>query len=207
MGIKVVTPPTVAPIDVLVLAKLKSHVNEAADVTDNDVLITSYCQVAWDYCERYSWRTLLTKGMRLTLPDWFPRYDWAKQETYRSKFCSIPLPRPQVVSIESVEYYDEANTLQTLSASDWSADLDCEVVELNILDFPSLFDRPDAVRINYTAGYGTSETDFPPVLLHAVRLLVGDYYRTREPAAADLGTVNVLLDAIANRDERLADYE
>ena len=203
MGIRIVTGPAVTPISVLGLASLKSHVNEAGDVSDNDALITLYCATAWDHCERYSWRTLLTKQLRLSLPGWVVE----PAESYRRKFSSIPLPRPQVVSIESVEYYDEANVLRTLSGTGWGADLFADVVELEIYDFPSLYDRPDAVRVNYTAGYGSAAADFPPVLLHAVRLLVGDYYRTREPAAADLGTVNALLDAISCRDERLAAYE
>jgi uncharacterized phiE125 gp8 family phage protein len=203
VGIRIVTPPTVAPIDVLGLASLKQHVNEAADVTDNDALIATYCQVAWDYCERYSWRTLLTKQLCLSLRGWFVNFG----ESYRFKCSTIPLPRPQVVSIESVEYYDEDNTLQTLATDDWAFDGNCDVVEIEIYNCPSLYDRPDAVHINYTAGYGNAEADFPSVLLHAVRLLVGDYYRTREPAAADLGTVNALLEAIEIRDERLTVYE
>lgn len=205
MGIKIVTPPTVEPIAVLGLAALKQHLNEAADVNDNDSLITTYCQVAWDYCERYSWRQLLTAGLRLSLPDWFPEY--SRSDSYRCKGSIIALPRPTVASIESVEYFDDDNVLQTLSTNDWGADLEADVVELQVYDFPTVFDRPDAVRINYTAGFGNTAAEFPPVLLHAVRLLVGSYYATREPSDADTRTVDALLEAIWIRDERLTEYE
>lgn len=205
MGIKVVTPPIVDPIAILGLSALKLHLNEAADVTDNDSLITTYCQVAWDYCERYSWRQLLTASLRLSLPGWVPEY--SRSESYRCKASIIALPRPRVASIESVQYYDNDNALQTLNPDDWSADLESDVAELLIYDFPTVYDRPDAVRINYTAGFGTTAAAFPPVLLHAVRLLVGGYYATREPSDSDTTTVDALLEAIWIRDERLAEYE
>lgn len=192
MGIKVVTPPAVEPIAILGLSALKLHLNEAADVADNDSLITAYCLTAWDYCERYTWRQLLTAGLRLSLPSWRD---------------VIAMPRPATVAIASVQYFDDANVLQTLSTNEWAADLDADVVELLIYDFPTVYDRPDAVRINFTAGYGTTAAAFPPVLLHAVRLLVGGYYATREPSNTDTATVDALLEAIEIRDERLAEYE
>lgn len=192
MGIRIVTPPTVQPIEILGLNALKRHLNEAVDVTDNDDLISSYCAVAWDYCQRYSWRQLLTATLRQTLSAW--------REV-------IPICRPPVVSIASVRYYDDANTIQTLDAASWQADLSSDVVEVKILDFPTVYDRPDAIEINYTAGYGTTAAAFPPVLLHAVRLLVGHYYATREPEATDTTTVDALLAAIQCRDERLPEFE
>ena len=192
MGIKIVTPPSVQPISILGLAPLKLHLNEAADVSDNDDLIASYCSAAWDYSERYTWRQLLTASFRLSLPRW--------QHV-------IVIPRPRTAAIASVQYYDAANVLQTLDPADWRADLESDVVDLEVFEFPTLYDRPDAVRINYTAGYGVTAADFPPVLLHAVRLLVGQYYATREPSTADTETVDVLLQAIEVRDERLTEYE
>jgi uncharacterized phiE125 gp8 family phage protein len=192
VGIRTVTAPTIQPIEILGLAALKQHLTEAADVTDNDGLISEYCRAAWDYCERYSWRQLLTATLRLTMPK------------FRDCVC---IPRPRTIAILSVEYYDDSNVLQTLSTANWACDLDCDVVELELWDFPTVYQRPDAVRINFTAGYGNTVADFPPVLLHAVRLLVGQYYETREPSNAETDTVDALLEAIANRDERLTEFE
>lgn len=192
MGIKVVTAPTVEPIEILGLSALKLHLNEAADVVDNDALITTYCQVAWDYAERYTWRQLLTASLRLSLPCWLE---------------VIPLPRPLVTAVASLQYYDEDNVLQTLDSASWRVDLENDVAEIQVYDFPTLYDRPDVVRVNYTAGYGDETADFPPVLLHAVRLLVGQYYATREPDNAETDTVDALLEAIEIRDERLAEFE
>lgn len=192
MGIRIVTPPTVQPIDILGLAALKQHLNEAPDVSDVDDLISTYCQVAWDYCERYTWRQLLTASLRLSRPCW------------RRTFV---LPRPSVSEVVSVQYFDAQNELQTLDAADWRADLEEEVAELEIRNFPQLCDRIDAVRVNYVAGYGDETDDFPPVLLHAVRLLVGQYYETREPSDADTSTVDALLEAVWVRDERLTEFE
>ena len=193
MGIRIVTPPDVQPIEILGLAALKDHLNEAPNVSDKDELITTYCSVAWDYCQRFLWRQLLTAELRLTLPNW-------------GRDCGIPLPRGPIISVESVEYFDADDQLQTVPESDWSVDVADEVPEVRLYELFSLADRPDAVRINFTAGYGEAAADFPPVLLHAVRLLVGQYYQTREPDSVNTTTVDRLLDSIALRDERLAEY-
>lgn len=205
MSIKIVTAPTVEPIEILGLSALKRHLNEAVDVSDNDDLITAYCSAAWDYAQRYTWRQLITASLRLSLPGWFlERYF---SESYKSKGSIIPIPRPKVISIDSVKYYDDSNVLQTLGAAYWAADVEADVCELIVYDFPTVYERPDAVQINYTAGYGTTTASMPPVLLHAVRLLVGQYYESREPDQANTGTVDALLQAIECRDERLPELE
>ena len=196
MGIQITTPPAVEPITILALngeTGLKKHVNEAVDVTDSDGLLTSYCQAAWDYAESYTWRSLITRSLRLTLPYW--------------RTCVV-LPRPQILSVVSVEYYDDANVLTTLNAADWTIDLNQSVPELHVLDFPATYERLDAVRINYTAGYGTTASAFPPCLLHAVRLLVACAFSTRESTARERTTAECLLDTISLSDDpRLAEFE
>lgn len=196
MGISVITPPAVEPITILGLngeSGLKKHVNEALDVTDSDGLLTAYCTVAWDYAENYTWRSLITRSLRLTLPYWRTR---------------VVLPRPKILTVASVEYYDENEALQTLPAADWRIDLNEAVAELHILDFPATFDRLDAVRINYTSGYGTTAAAFPPCLLHAVRLLVGSSFSVRESASSERNTADRLLDTLSVCDDpRLAEFE
>lgn len=193
MGIRIVTPPAVQPIEILGLAALKDHLNEAPDVSDRDELITTYCSVAWDYCQRYTWRQLITASLRLTMPCW-------------KKDHVIPLPRGPIVSVESLEYFDTANSLQTVSSDQYSVDVAEEVPEIRFCTYFPHYLRADAVRVNFTAGYGTTAAAFPPVLLHAVRLLIGQYYQTREPDSVSTTTVDRLLDAISLRDERLAEY-
>ena len=61
----------------------------------------------------------------------------------------IRLVCPPVIAVSSVRYYDSANALQTVSASDYYV-TDEQVPELRFLATfaaPTVYDRPDAVRI------------------------------------------------------------
>lgn len=191
MGVKIVVPPTVTPAEALGLAAIKQHLRVATDITDEDDLITDYCAAAWDLSERLVWRQMLTADLRVTLPAWSRE---------------ILIPKPPTVSILSVKYYDAANVLQTWDAANYRTDLESDVASVTPLTdvgFPDLYDRPDAVQVNFRAGYGTTAASMPACFVHAVRLLVGQYYDTREPDSVDTTTVDALLSAIACRDERL----
>ena len=210
MGVKLVTPPTVTPIECVGLAELKLHLRCAADVTDEDSLIAAYCASAWDYCQRICWRQFLTAGYRLTMPSWFTQnVDAVRSRSFGRLEIYIPIPKPPLIAVQSVEYYDQNNALQTWSAGNYRVDDQSDVAELwSVVDlgFPTLYPRQDAVRVNYTAGYGTTSAEMPAALLHAVRLLVGDYYETREPAKVETTAVDALLASIACRDSRLLEF-
>jgi uncharacterized phiE125 gp8 family phage protein len=50
------------------------------------------------------------------------------------------------------------------------------------VDWPATADRPDAVRVTMTAGYG-GPADVPAPLRAAILLMTGDLYRFRESVA------------------------
>lgn len=191
MGVKIVVPPTVTPVELLGLTALKSHLRVADDITDEDDLIGTYALTAWDFAERLSWRQILMADLRITVPYW------------RREFL---IPKPPTVSVLSIEYFDEENDLQTWSDENYSVDLESDIASVNCISgfqFPTLYPRRDAIRINVRAGYGETLESVPACFLHAVRLLIGQYYETREPEAVDSTTVEHLLSAISCRDERL----
>lgn len=55
-----------------------------------------------------------------------------------------------------------------------------------------LADRPDAVRIDYDAGYGVDPGDPPAGVGHAIRLMVGHWYRNREDVVITSGQAQTL---------------
>lgn len=190
MTISVVTPPAVTPIECVGLSAIKNHLRVAADLTDEDDLISAYVATAWDYAQRVTWRQLLTATLQLSLPTWL---------------CPIPLPKPPVASITSVKYFDGANELQTWDAANWESVFCGDVTEIYPAygaTFPTLYPRTDAVQIEYTAGYGITSASMPPALLHAVRLLTGQYYEAREEISKNSAAEH-LLATVACRDERL----
>ena len=105
-----------------------------------------------------------------------------------SQACQYPSGRVRlrmgtVQSIAAVKFYDDANVLQTATLADYRlvAGDDFAYVEPVIGSaWPTAFDRVDAVRIEFVAGYGDEAEDVPADLRHALLLLVGHWYENRE---------------------------
>lgn len=210
MGLKVITPPTVTPISIVGLDLLKQHLQEATDVSDEDLLIEAYLNAAWSLAESHTWRQFLTAQYLFTL------LDFTAQNPHRTcgrRRANILIPRPPCQSIDSVEYLDGDGELQTLIlAEDFIVDEDgdiCSIWPAYGRSWPSVRrNHPNAVRITFTAGYGETLSEMPDVMLHAIRLQVGSWWLNREsidsrqqyelPAAA-----KALLEAIEVRDDRL----
>ena len=198
MGLKVTTNGSLRAIDVIGLtaAKLQCRVD---DDFENE-LIADYCEAAWDYCERQSWRQWLPATIVLTLP----------------RFCfPVYLPRSPVVSIDSVTYYDANNVQQSIAIDDvFAFDITAEPVEITPAQnaiYPTTYQRPDAVTITYQAGKGTRKKDQNPSAMQAVRLLLADYYENREAGMLSasqktLDAAHALLDADSCRDYRVAPF-
>ena len=103
----------------------------------------------------------------------------------------LQLPRGPVYAggVDHVKYYDASNVLQTLGSSEWYLAEDGIAEVRLVADFTlSVYDRPDAVRIQYQAGYApavaspaTQEDyaynvpkDLKEAVLITVELLVGN---------------------------------
>lgn len=218
MGLRIITPPTKTPIEMfatsdateeksgsdLGLEAIKNHLRHAIDVEEEDSLILAYVDAAWEYCQQYTWRTFLETTYQLSLPHWF-----AQDDTCGLSQRRIVLPKPPVIHGSSivVAYTDSEGESQTMAATeyvvDWTADLVTVRPAVNAC-WPELDDREDAVKITYTAGYGDEPDDMPRLLLHAVKLLVGMYFETREPEQHRSTTVDSLLAMLCVRDDRLA---
>ena len=47
-------------------------------------------------------------------------------------------------------------------------------------NWPTTFQRDDAIKIEYVIGYGDAPTDIPETIRHALFMLVAHYYENRE---------------------------
>ena len=179
--IEVVTPPTEEPIS---LADMKSHLRVIG--TDDDTYIGQLIVAARNYVQKAQGRQLVTATMRTVL-DGFPH-----------RF--IPLFPAPLQSVTSITYYDDTNTLQTLSASLYEIANRRTLPGVQPVDtssWPSTYVRPDAVRIVHACGYGGA-ADVPQTTVQAIRMLDAYWYNQREAVGpsmveAPLG-VRVLVD-------------
>lgn len=169
--IEIVTPPSAEPIS---STEAKLHLRETATGQDSRIAIA--IEGARMAVEAMTGRAMITRTLKLSLPA-FP--------------AEIILPQPPLASatqVTSVKYVDTDGTEQTLVL-----DTDYRVLAPSgpqaapgrvILAYdktwPTPRTQPDAVRITFVAGYGSTGTSVPGPLREAMFLLLGDAYENRE---------------------------
>lgn len=164
---------TDAVIEPVTVSEVKNHLR----VTDNseDALIAGLITSARKYVEQVTRRSLINQTWRLYIDD-FPNSD------------SIELPFPPLVSVTHVKYYDENNTLQTLSGSIYQTDNRSTPGEIELTAsgaWPATADeKVNAVEIEYIAGYGSSASAVPSPIRLAITHLVSHWFENREPFSA-----------------------
>lgn len=134
-------------------ARRQVRVTESYD----DDFLAGCITEARDYCEMHTGRTLAEATFRLV----------------SSSFADcMPLAVP-LLSVQSVSYFDTDNTEQTLDPSFYYvADYGIELQPGQ--SWPDVYERKDAVMIEFTAGA------CPPSARRAILLLVAHYYENRE---------------------------
>lgn len=139
MALSVVTAPTEEPIT-LAEAKAQLRVTHAHE----DALITDLITAAREIIEQRTWRQLITATLMLRL-DRFP----AGRE--------IILPRPRLVSVASIQYLS-SGVWVTLDAGRYTVDPQSEPgrVSVDSAGWPTADETLNAVRIQFTAGYGAA---------------------------------------------------
>lgn len=181
------TAPASEPLS---LADVKFHLREDDDAQDS--FIESLIVVARRKVEELTGRALITQTWRLDLPH-FP---------CGGRWSQIVLPRPKLISVTSVKYYDTSGTLQTMDVGDYVVHLGGEygpgfIVPAYGESWPSARDLPNAVQVVFVAGYGTAE-QVPEPIGQYMKLLIGSMYENREAdaekAVTRLGFVESLID-------------
>lgn len=189
MAVKLITPPASEPVSV---SEAKLHLR--VDGADEDTLISGLITAARQYVEDYTQRALITQTWRLLL-DEFPNGD------------TIHVPLPPLQSVNSVTYYDEDGALQTLPTTDYHVDPESAQGRVVLTDgkcWPTTQTRPNAVTIEFVAGYGDAAS-VPQAIKQAILLLVAHWYEHRE--AVVIGTSgNVAKEAAFAVDALLTPY-
>jgi uncharacterized phiE125 gp8 family phage protein len=132
----------ICPIDIVTV---KKHLGEFPDVVDEDALIATWMDSATERCERITGHTISAARTRFLYFDRFP--------------SRIELPYPPVISVTSIKYRDTGGVERTLDPSLYQVDILSfvpRVVPAYGTDWPDTREVPNAVTIEYIAGYSTA---------------------------------------------------
>lgn len=172
MSVLLVTPPTDKPISV---EDAREHCRLDADLETS--YLATCIAAATAYAETQTGRPICQRGFEWRR-DTFPcdDEDW-----------QLRIPRPPLVAVTGFTYVDEAGATQTLAASVYEAlDANAPILPGRLVlkpqqSWPSTqAGKAQAVKVAFTAGYGTTANPVPDDLKHAIRLVVGQMVRHRE---------------------------
>lgn len=172
---RLITPPA-APL--VSLEEAKAHCR--VDHSDDDELIKGLVNDVTDWLDGYGGvleRALINQTWRTYLSCWPP--------------CKIRFPLAPVSTIISVKYFDANNAEQTLQTMNyWEAPLEDPLSPFLAFkpnaSLPTLYERLDAIAVDFIAGFGGDATSVPAKIIRAAKLLIGHYYENRE--ASIVGT-------------------
>lgn len=143
--------------------------------TVEDSLISIWIEAARKAAEDYQHRTYVTQTWTL----FFDRFPGS---------CFL-IPRPPLISIESIKYYDTDNVETEFDSSNYFVDTTSEVgrVSLNFGgQWPAITLRPiNGVMVTFVCGYGAA-LDVPDDVKEAIMLYCAWRYENRTAEAGEL---------------------
>lgn len=152
------------------------------ETSDDDTLLEAYIRAATRLTEERTGRILQPA-----------EFEW-RADSWREPIC---VPASPLRSVSEVAYLDDDHVEQTLAPADWYQVETTEGVEIRFTDSfqsPTLSDRPNPVRVRFSAGFdqdGASGSGDDPALARdpldslIVTILVAHWYARREAASAE----------------------
>lgn len=164
----------------LTLAAAKAHMR--VEHGDDDIYIAGLIKAAESHLDGWSGvlgRALVTQTWRVLIEDFpaGPRF-------------GLPLAP---VSGVVITYLDQAGVERTFDAALYHLTQRADGPTIELADgatWPQVDDRPDAVRVLMTCGYGAASA-VPVAIRHAALMLVGGWYEQREPQVVGASVTGV----------------
>lgn len=185
MTIKVITPPAMEPVT---LAQARTHLR-AEEIEEEDSYIEGLISTAREWCEGFQNKAYLSQTIEKVF-DCFPP-------------AIFDLPRPPMVTVESIKYYDIANVEYLFDSDLYFVDTISEPgrVSLNYaVQWPTLTLRPiNSVIVRYIAGVNDAAA-VPKKVIQAILLLVGHWYNQREPVGEVSGEMEFAVKSLLGQD-------
>ena len=111
--------------------------------TDDDASVLAYMLAAIANAEAYTWRPIGKQVWKLFL-------DAEEFTSY------LFISKSPVISVDSIQYYDATNTLQTLSTNAYEVSLNDDPCRIKVNTMPQIYNRLEAVCITFTCGYAAN---------------------------------------------------
>lgn len=167
----VVNPPAMEPI-----TRDDAALHVRVDSPEDFVYLDALIGVAREYIEGLTGRVAVLSDLLVVASSW----------DALTGGCGtfIRIFRTPLVSVTSVKYFaPDSETLSTMATGDYRVITTLEPGVVQITgDMPSVEDRPDAIQIAFKAG-SASPCDSPPMLRHAIKMVVAHLYEQRVPIA------------------------
>lgn len=158
------------------LATAKRNLGVTVDERDHD--IETLIKAASGYLGTRTGRSWISTSYLLELEE-FPE--------------GIILPRPPLLGVDVVQYYDSSGVLQTLARSQWQVQVGGNL-PATLRPAPGTYwpathvDRMDAVKVRFRGGYGETPQEMPAEFTQACLLLMRHWYDN--PGAVVTGSIS-----------------
>lgn len=181
--------PAITPVT---LTEVKDQLR--IEHTDDDTLINRLINVAVSYTDVQG-----ALGHAMISQKWGQWVDSTPP-------AAVKLILGPVLQVNAVKYYDTNGDLQTDTLTNYEVvgtSYATTVGPKENFSWPTTQDRSDAIRIEYTIGYGETAADVPETLRHALMMLIGHWYDNRETTMMDeLSNVPYGFDALMDMHRR-----
>lgn len=182
-SITVITDPSEEPVTT---AEAKAQANIDANLGDDDTLLNSFIKAARRAAEKYTGKTFIDTIYELRINQ-FPVNDG-----------KIFFPRFPVSAIKTSEfkYVDTDGNIQVWDTANFTLfDKPVRPYVMNAFEvsYPDTRNTPEAVRIQFTAGYGATGANVPGTIKQAILIAVSHMYRFRDGAEIRGSLINTPL--------------
>lgn len=178
-ALRVTVPPAIEPVSV---EQVKAMLGITTDT--RDATIAMQITIARTLAEEFTARAFITQTIQYQVdrfpPGRIPWWDGTIQAPLRAFISQEPLllPRPPLVTLTSVQYYDESNTLRIIDSSSYYVDSITEPARVVLnpgVSWPTDVRDRAAVLVTYNAGYGATSASVPMGIQQAIIAHVSDY--------------------------------
>lgn len=197
---KLVTGPTVWPVSA---DELGAHLrlNQSGGSYPEEAYLLELVKGATEFAETETGLIMLEQTWEYSLDqvplssDGLGWWDGVREGAITQEYPrTIELPKGPLLSITSINSYDDADAATLFSADSYYADTSSRpgrVALRNGAVWPNGVRAVNGLVIRYKAGFGTVASNVPFQLRQAIKVIAAHWYENREAMTMDLGAANV----------------